>query len=358
MSYEQEYETELITKVDDAGVLAELTRAEVDVQIATAKKYPRSVARFARDVVDLACLDEEIAGDCIYALPRGGKHIEGPSARLAEIVAHSWGNCKAGARVISEDDKFVVAQGVFHDLEKNVAITYEVKRRITDKYDKRFNADMIAVTANAACSIALRNAVFKGVPKSFWKKAYDEARRTAVGTAETLVNKRSKMVSAFGLMGVTEAMICSKMEVGGIEDIGLEKLGTLRGMYTALKEGDSTIEQMFSVSDQPGSKVKESDLNDAVDSLAGDSVEKKPKQSGKKQAKEPSVEESPMQGAAESSSDYKNRIIRIAKSCDDAEKLKSLGTHISASYDAGTLTDEDAMEIQTFCADKLQQLTA
>lgn len=56
----------------------------------------------------------------------------------------------------------MTAQGVFHDLERNVAITYEVRRRIVDKNGRRYKPDMIGVTANAACSIALRNAILRG----------------------------------------------------------------------------------------------------------------------------------------------------------------------------------------------------
>jgi hypothetical protein len=39
--------------------------------------------------------------------------------------------------------EFVTAQGVFHDLERNVAITYEVQRRIVDKEGHRYSADMV-----------------------------------------------------------------------------------------------------------------------------------------------------------------------------------------------------------------------
>ena len=84
------------------------------------------------------------------------KTIEGPSARFAEVIASAWGNSRAGARVIDDRGDFVVAQGVFHDLERNVAITYEVQRRITDRQGRRFKTDMIGVTANDEAHAARR----------------------------------------------------------------------------------------------------------------------------------------------------------------------------------------------------------
>jgi hypothetical protein len=229
----------------DTGVLAVISKAEIDVQIATAHRFPRSVRAFRDEAFSMVTLTEAVAEECIYALPRDGKTIEGPSARFAEVIASAWGNSRAGARVVDDSGEFVTAQGVFHDLQKNVAITYEVKRRITDKKGRRYNADMIGVTANAACSIALRNAILKGVPKAFWADVYEAARKTIMGDFQTLANRRASALAAFQKFGVKAEQIYANLGVAGEEDITLEHVVTMRGMLTALKEGDSTPEQMF-----------------------------------------------------------------------------------------------------------------
>jgi hypothetical protein len=228
-----------------ATVLDSLTRGEIEAQVSTAKRYPRSVRGFINEAMDLACLDEDTAASCIYALPRGGKPIEGPSARFAEIIASAWGNCRAGARTMSEDDRFVTAQGYFYDVQRNYAVSFEVRRRITDRSGNRYNDDMVGVTANAACSIALRNAVLKGVPKAFWGRIYDAARKTAIGDAKTLEAKRGEMIGYFGKMGITPERILAAMGQPAIEDIGADELGVLKGIATAIKEGETTIEQAF-----------------------------------------------------------------------------------------------------------------
>ena len=222
-----------------------ISAAEINQQIATAKKYPRQVTTFMREARALVTLNESIAQQCIYALPRDGKVVEGPSARFAEIMAHAWGNSRAGARVVHEGDKFLTAQGVMHDLERNVAITFEVQRRITGKNGRRYSDDMIGVTANAACSIALRNAILKVVPKAFWQPLYDEARRVVAGDVQTLSNKRAKAIEAFAIYGINKEQICTKLGRAGVADITVDDLVMLFGILTAIKEGDTTPEQAF-----------------------------------------------------------------------------------------------------------------
>lgn len=228
------------------GSLAELvTRAEYDVQITTAKKFPRSVRNFINQATEMATLSEQTANDCIYALPRDGKTIEGPSARFGEIILHAWGHVRAGARIVHEDDRFITAQGVCHDLQSNTLIAYEVRRRITGKGNKRFNDDMIGVTGNAASSIALRNAILKVIPKAFWDPIYQAARQVVMGDAKTLVNRRADALAFLQKFGATPEMVYSKLAVRGVEEITLDHLVTLRGLATAIKEGDSTVEQIF-----------------------------------------------------------------------------------------------------------------
>lgn len=242
MNAQVEHEQSMVA---EQGMVAILNKSEIDQQIATAHAYPRSLKRFRDEATQMVTLDESIAQECIYALPRDGKTIEGPSARFAEIIASAWGNSRAGARVISDAGEFVTAQGVFHDLERNVAITYEVQRRITGKSGRRYSADMIGVTANAACSIALRNAILKGVPKAFWSSMYDEARKVIMGDIKTLANRRAAALANFVRYGVTAEQVCAQLGVAGQEDITLDHLVILRGLLTALREGDTTPEEAF-----------------------------------------------------------------------------------------------------------------
>lgn len=243
---------EIIETSDTPTMLSVITRQEIDVQITTAKKYPRSIQKFRQDAMTMATADTQIAGSCFYKLKRknreGGEAvIEGPSVRLAEIIASAWGNLRFGARIVSEDEKSVTAQGVAHDLEKNVCNVIEVSRRIVDRTGRRYSDDMIQVTKNAVCSIALRNAIFKTIPFTYAKQIYEQAKKVAVGDVKTLNERRQSMFEAFSKMGVSKEQILATLEKPSIEDVGLTEIETMIGIFTAIKDGDTTIEAQFGV---------------------------------------------------------------------------------------------------------------
>jgi hypothetical protein len=261
----EKVEAEIVTESpNELTALAIISTAEIDQQVSTAKRYPRSIKAFYAEAMDLVTLTEEIAADCIFALPRGKddngkkKFIEGPSVRFSEIIASSWGNNRSGSRPMGADSQFVKAQGVFHDLEKNVAITVEVQRGITDKYGKRYKADMIGVTGNAACSIAVRNARLQGIPKAIWQGLYDAAKKTAIGDSKTLAKKRTDMMAYFQKLSVAPETIYEFMGVKGVEDIGLDELAILKGIATAIKEGTVSVDRAFiTEEDKPTSRNAE-----------------------------------------------------------------------------------------------------
>jgi hypothetical protein len=256
---DEQQETEVLApaQVFDSKTLALLQKGEIDMQIATAKQYPRPMTKVMQTAMQLVTQDAETAEECIYALPRAGKIIEGPSVRFAEVLAHAYGNNRCGARPIGEDQEFVTAMGTFFDLENNVAVAYEVKRRITDRSGNRFNSDMITVTANAACSIALRNAVLRGIPKPLWKKLYAAARSVVAGDLKTLDVRRTAMLKTFQLVGVKPEQIYAKLEVKGLEEITLEHLTALRGLLNAIRENEISPDRAFTPEAHPDTKLAE-----------------------------------------------------------------------------------------------------
>lgn len=268
----------------DINALATLQRADIDSQIATAREFPRSVAKFMKEAGTLVSIDEEVAEACIYSLPRGKddqgnkKFITGPSARFAEIIQYSFGNNSAGGRIVATDKETITAQGVYKDLERNVTTTKEVSRRITDKYNKRYNADMIGVTGNAAISIALRNAVLAGIPQALWLPIYEKAKQASVGDITTLTAKRANALAWFAKVGVSEEQIYAKLGVAGLDDIGLDQLETLVGIKTALRRGDYTPERAFAPEQKEGADT--SALATAVAAKRAGTPSKAPEDSG------------------------------------------------------------------------------
>lgn len=255
MSDNEEKPAETTLEIVEPTALESMERAAIDVQIATAKKYPRVLSSVKQNMLSFATLDEETAASCFFTLPgrKGGdgKPIQGPSIRMAEIAISCFQNLRAGARVIADDGKQITAQGVCHDLQNNVCISVEIKRRVTKQNGARYSDDMVVMTGNAACAIALRNATFKVVPLALVRPVYEAAKRTAIGDSKTLVERRSLAVDHFIKMGIAKEKIFAAIQVKSIEDITLEHLETLQGFRTAIKDGETSIDEVFNTKPTP-----------------------------------------------------------------------------------------------------------
>jgi len=257
-------------EVVSSSGLSNLVRAEIDIQIATAKRFPRSVVNFKREAEAMATLDEDTAATMFYVIPRGGKNIEGPSVRLAEIVGSAWGNLRYSAQIIAIENKQIVAQGTCLDLEKNVAAQVEIRRRITDKNGKRFNDDMIGVTANAACSIALRQAIFKVVPFAYIKGIYGKAQEVSIGKGLTMEQRRSRAFEWFTKIGAKQEDVFKVIKKKGVEDVTVDDLITLQGIRTAVMEGETTWEAILKEFEKPVASEEKPGLDGLTDKLKGE----------------------------------------------------------------------------------------
>lgn len=243
----------------DLSVYEAQERAMMDKQIVTAKSYPRNIAKVKQSILALVVTDEESARACGYALPRSGKTIKGASVHLARIVAQQYGNIRIDSKITDIDRTHVTGQATCIDLENNVGIRVEVKRRITGSDGKRFNEDMITVTGNAAVSIALRNAVFNVVPQPLVNAAYRAAQSFLLGDISDevkLIDKRKRVMDEFlKTYGVNETQILKVLSKRSITEIGGEEIHTLIGLWQSIKDGDTTVEQSFPSTVEEPTKV-------------------------------------------------------------------------------------------------------
>lgn len=238
-----------------------LSKAEIDMQVSTAKAYPRDIPACCQEALQMATIDSDTAGTMFYVIPRGGKKIEGPSIRLAEIMGYCWQNLRYDSKVASIDHKFVTAQGSAFDIERNLAARVEAKRRITDNKGRRYNDDMIQVTANAACSIALREAIFKVVPRTVVNSIWLQCKKASIGKTMSFSEQVGKCLAHFGRMGVTEDVIATYLKIDDVQTMNDDDLIELRGIANAIKDGDVTVETAFGLSKK---RAKRSDLNDQL----------------------------------------------------------------------------------------------
>ena len=241
-------ETEIITIEPNTELIYQHEKAQIDTQIATAKHYPRDIKQAVQDSIATVTMDLETAQSCNYALPRGGKTINGPSIHLALILAQNWGNLRISSKVTNIEGKHLTSRGVCFDLQKNIAIEQEVKRSIMTK-NGRMNDDMITVTGNAANSISLRNAILKVIPKAVVDKVAKSAKDFILGdvSSETkLIKKVNDYFERFlNTYGVTEQEILNIFGKPSKATITSDDLVTLIGYGQAIKDGDSTADLIF-----------------------------------------------------------------------------------------------------------------
>lgn len=238
-----------IIEIKQSDVLQAINASEIDIQVSTAKQYPRCIPDVLNKISTYATMDVETAADCFYVLRRNGSNgsntVEGLSVRMAEIIAGAWGNLRVQTRIIGNDGKTITAQGICHDLETNVAVSVEVKRRITDKYGKTYSEDMQVVTGNAASAIAFRNAVLKVVPKAVTKRVIEGIKQVALGQSLDLETSRQRMIEYFAKLGVTKEMLLEYLNLKKVDEIDKEAVFELRATANAIKEGTTTVQDTF-----------------------------------------------------------------------------------------------------------------
>lgn len=223
-------------------------KAAIDVQISTAKAYPRNIKKSVENALAIVTMDKETASTCTYSVPRGGKAITGPSVHLAKILAQVWGNLRVDAKVVSIDARTITSEAVCFDLETNLAIKTQVKRSIMGK-NGRFNDDMIAVAGNAANAIALRNAVLSVIPRAIVDKVYNAAKQTITGDISDknkLIAKRKQVFDGLkDTFGLNESEILNAIGKQAIDHVTSDDLVVLIGIGQAIRDGDTTVEFAF-----------------------------------------------------------------------------------------------------------------
>ena len=260
------------------GAIQQVASAEIDQQVATARRFPRDAIKAKADSMAIATRNQETATACFYLLKRGKKRIIGPSIRLAEILCQNWGNLRCDTRIEEIGRTRLTAASAVWDLERNVLVVMRSQRGITYSGGGRYNEDMITTTANAAASIAFRNAVFKLIPPDITEAIFQKCQDVSAGTAKAFAQNRIDMVQAFEAIDVPLEVILNEFGAQHLDDVGRQEMLFLRAAYTSI-----TKEGMDATSIFVGRKEKGAQASPATD----------PAPSPAAQSSEPGVESHP-----------------------------------------------------------------
>lgn len=225
--------------------LASEQSAMVDIQVSTAKKYPRDMQKVANDIFSSIVSDRRIAKECFYAIKKEGKIIHGGTIRLAEIVAHEMGNLRIQGKIVSKNRNTVVLEGIAWDLEKNIAYSSQVEKSIKYKDGNRYGDSMITLVTNAGLSIAIRNVIFKVFPTAMLNTLQGKIKSSFFKTKRDKQDVIDKSVILLEKKGISKTTILKFFNKSSFDDFSTDNTFDLQGICMGIEFGDFTAREVF-----------------------------------------------------------------------------------------------------------------
>lgn len=221
---------------------------EVQVAMLSAKKFPRDEL-YAIERIKKSCQRSTLAEQAIYSYPKGGQNVSGPSIRLAEAVAQNWGNMDFGVIELERHEGSSEMMAYAWDLETNTRSTktFTVRHKRDTKQGSKALTDERDIYEMAANQGArrVRSCIMNVVPGDVTDMAVKECRKTLADKDTRPVNEILKeMLKAFKEIGVTQEMIERYLDKKAA-DLLKEDLVDLRGIYKAVKDGQSKVSDYF-----------------------------------------------------------------------------------------------------------------
>lgn len=250
---DEEFQT-VSVEVVGAEALQRIDRTEIDIQIATAKKYARSIEQFQKMAMTLATQDEEVAESCVYNRPVGTKIVNGRkvmefasgmSVRLAEIAASCYGNIRVAAMIVERTERFVRCRGMAFDVENNYASTSETVESTITRTGQPYSERMAVVVAKACLGKARRDAVFQVIPRGLLKPVETKVWAVLLGDRKSMKARIEAVMKWVKDSGIEPARVFAALGIRGEGDLGVRQLEVLTGLRTAIRDHETTIDDCF-----------------------------------------------------------------------------------------------------------------
>ena len=235
--------------------------AETQAAMVIAKRFPRNAIK-AMDAILNACTRPTLAESALYTYSRGGTDITGPSIRLAEAMAQAWGNMQFGIRELEQRNGESTVEAFAWDMETNTrqVKTFQVRHeRHTKKGVNKLSdpRDIYELTANQGAR-RLRACILGVIPGDVTESAVKQCETTMKAKAEVTTDSLAKLIEAFAAYGVTKEHIEKRIQ-RRLNSMVPAQLVSLRKIYNSLKDGMSTPQDWFDLTDRSVTKPTFSD---------------------------------------------------------------------------------------------------
>ncbi|MEK4894206.1 hypothetical protein MHH74_29720 [Bacillus sp. FSL M7-0996] len=238
-------------EVKSTATEAMVSRQAQEVQMAmyVAKNFPRDTYDAFQRIMK-ECERKLVAENAVYQYPKGGQKVQGPSIRLAEVIARNWGNIDYGIIELDQKDGESSMMAYAWDLETNTRqtkiFTVKHERKAKGKTNKLTDSrDVYELTANMGTR-RMRACILGIIPGDIVDAAVQKCNDTLVnGQKEPLEDRLRKALDAFKKeFGVTKEMIEDSLQlnVDAFTEHDFVKLGRI---YTSIREGVGKKEDFF-----------------------------------------------------------------------------------------------------------------
>lgn len=225
--------------------------SEVLGMIMSAKRFPRDKFTAMQNILQ-SCERYSLAEKAEYAYPRGGQTVKGPSIRLAEVLAQSWGNLDYGVIELEQRNGESIMQAFCWDLETNV----RSKRNFTVRHERHTKQgvkalddprDIYELTANQG-SRRVRACILAVIPGDVSEKAVNKCRETLLKgvKGETLQDKILKMLQLFSKLGVPQEAIEKRLG-HKIDLVTPDEWADLTTIYNSIRDNMTKRQDWFDI---------------------------------------------------------------------------------------------------------------
>lgn len=255
----------------------------LDVMLDVARRSPRNLEVVLENAKQEIAIVPELAKRCYYSIPftdresDSKKMVEGPSIKLANIVARLFKNCVVSGRIVEEDATRIKVEGLCYDLENNVLRTAPIS--VSKTYVKKggkgiafWPADQLNRQVQSGVSKGARNAVFNVVPVWLVDQCFQYAKHLALnppkmkGDSRPVKSVQERIQDARTLFKKEYKVTDDEMSkfimdhFEGQDDNTV--LAGLIGLDTALQEKQTTVESAFGRTSTTDSGMPEERKND------------------------------------------------------------------------------------------------
>lgn len=211
-----------------------------------------------RDIVDVqkrAMLESDLMGDlAYYGWGQNKDRIEGPTVKLALMLARCFGNCIIEMEPVQTEKDSWIFTAKFVDLETGFTLMRQFRQSkkwmVYGKHDDERKDD---IRFQIGQSKAIRNVVLNAIPEWLVDQAIDKAK----GNVKAKILKRiadqgldkvqTDAVSRCEALGVPPERLLNLFGRPTVKALTVEDLVTLAGNIRAVETGTDRVENVFPI---------------------------------------------------------------------------------------------------------------